>query len=528
MMLRDVKLELRSVGYLEGNPPVFTDTETTDINGNVTFVLTGVMPDTYHLLLTPDNNLRWQLSNFSIVSGSQSWNVGYGGGCDLNGNNKVEIFDYDILVQNYNDYAPWADCVTTSVGNHGIVDLDDFTLMVSTWGRVGNGGPTESVTPGSPPGQLALSQAIGEGKETISSEDNIFQVGEVFTLTIDYDTADLLMAGTDVVVDYDHCVLDLLENQITHSGIFSTTRYITNTGMLDYQAGKWLGVFEGQSVSGTGYLAKIPFQVIAGLSNSTTVAIRFNPGGTTESNMDEDQAVQEFLGTVNNYQLYPTGFPQRPSQTAQLVSPLHGDVISENGILLQAQTTDPCNAIQKVTFLMFPEETFEWEEIGTDTNGTDGWNMYWDASEVSDQSFFLKVFASDMAGNGVESPIILMKFDRQPPVINNFVINPLNVLPGEPVGISFNVTDNLTGISSVEVYVDPSTDGSTPWGSWDLIGSFTSSTVNFTWDTSGYSIGLHRIVLVLEDEAGNQIFWPTDSVMRYPIGIQTFLPVITR
>lgn len=529
-----VTIELRRTsGFGQLLGPVFVGTATTDASGVIRdYVLRGVTPGTYHLLVKPRSWLRKQISNVNLVSGSNvlSWNYDTPG--DGNDNNKVDEFDYGLLIQEFDTTSARSD-----FNGDGIVDEFDYGMLIAHFGEYGDGGAMTPVYGASlaananpPQGQLTLAPA---GVRSHAAANSV-EVGDIVTLSLGFDTAGLPMAGTEVVIDYDPGVLELREDDITDSGVFGSTSWFLSPGSLEYQAHKWVGVNPGPSVSGSGELAQISFKMITGVPDSTTVAIRFEPGSTVESNMLEDSAIRELLGGVTNYVLYPRGTPERAARTALVTSPSTGAAMNQNAVVLEAETSDPCDGIDQVTFYAFYDG--QWNEVGTDSDGTNGWAVYWDANPVSDQTIRVKAFAGDMAGNGVEAPVndnILL--DREPPSVASLLFDPVTAVPGEAVAIMVNATDNLAGISNIDVYVDPSTDGTTPWGSWDLVGSMAGPSGSLTWDTSGYAIGSHQIVLALEDSAGNAAFspLPSEEPLAYEIVSQKptkmlFLPLVLR
>jgi len=248
--------------------------------------------------------------------------------------------------------------------------------------------------------------------------------------------------------------------------------------------------------------------------------------------MVSDDATQDLTGSVINFALQPTGTPQRPTRTALVTSPSTNGTINQNFVRLEAQATDPCNSIQKTTFYR-RADLGQWLEVGTDEDGSDGWSVYWDTSGLPDQSINIKAFASDRAGNGVTSPInshILL--DRQPPTVTTLTFAPGTAEPGEIVTMAVNIADNLSGIKRADIYIDPSTDGSAPWDAWNLLGTISGTQGSLVWNTNGYTFGFHEIVLVLEDNAGNQTFWPLPggTPLRYKLKapFEVSLPLIMK
>ena len=245
--------------------------------------------------------------------------------------------------------------------------------------------------------------------------------------------------------------------------------------------------------------------------------------------MIQNGTTQDFLGRVFNLALYPTGANQRPTRLAQVSTPWIGTTINGSTILLEAHAYDPCDGIRQVAFYVFYNS--QWHNVGTDTDGTDGWSIYWDASQVADQVIQVKAFAGDMAGNGVETPIndgILL--DRKPPNVSSLVFSPTSALAGQSVTIAAVLTDNLSQSANTDVYIDPTTDGSAAWEAWRRVGTITGTTGSLIWNTAGFAPGPHKVILVLKDNAGNQAFWPTsgDTPIAYSLRFGVYLPVVLK
>jgi murein DD-endopeptidase MepM/ murein hydrolase activator NlpD len=482
---RPVMIELRRYSWAIYNyfsSPVFTGSTTSDSNGNITnFPLTNVPPGSYYLIIKPQGWLRNKTNTYPIdlVSGLNIREVSHlvNTGGDINGDSKINIFDYNIFIVDYGTTNRRSD-----LNGDGDVDIFDYNILVVGYGKViledmlRGVSATALTSLSTPPGQLALS--VAQSASPITSLTSTAQVGEIITLNLDFDTATLEMAGIDAVIGYDQCVLEPLTDQIVDSGIFTDTfATIPTPGMLAYQAHIWSGFDPDEPVSGSGNLASIPFRVIAGVPSSTTVAIRFKPGSTSLSNMDEHGTIQPFLGNVVDAILYPTGNPQRPTQSANIISPSSGDKINQSYILLQAQVSDSCNGVHQVVFYVFYDG--EWHEVGTDTDGTDGWEIYWNAYQITDQIIRVKAFAGDLAGNGVETAIndnILL--DRQAPSVIS--ITRANSNPTSAASVDFTVTfsEVVTGVGK---------DDFTPFVTGGIAGA-TISTVVDTGDQTTYTV----------------------------------------
>ncbi|HUE98253.1 MAG TPA: S-layer homology domain-containing protein [Anaerolineales bacterium] len=394
---RPVTIELR-YPLLEILGSIFTWSATTDANGNITnFPLTNANPGTaYYVLVKPQGWLRKQ-EEIILVSGTNLLNLqsrfDSSAAGDINGNNRVDILDYQMLSNTFGGTSSVSD-----LNGDGSVNILDYQYLSNGFGKVGDGG--EILIDGASAGTAAVPS---EGQLTLVPSTNAPQVGDVITLDLNFNTATLPMAALEAMIAYDQCVLEPLVNQVTHSGMFATTAIVSTPGTFEYSAHKWTGVNPGSSVSGSGHVASIPFRVIASVPSSTTLAIRFRPGSTYLSNMARDDIVQPFLGHVANAVLYPQGGPQRPSQVAQILSPSSGEILVQDLVLLQAHVSDSCNGTHQVTFFVFHDG--QWHPVAVDDDGTDGWAVYWDASQVSDQVIQVKALAGDFAGNGIETAV---------------------------------------------------------------------------------------------------------------------------
>jgi hypothetical protein len=402
-----VTIEVFPKKFGRGLTPIFSANTTTDSSGLASLSL-GIMPDIYDITVKPSGWLRKQVSDVSLYSGDNQLLVTVNPG-DINGDNRVALFDYDAFVKYYR-----ADDKSTSCGKiidqqpDCIVNIFDYNQFVGAFRNnpIGDGGEIKINTGNT---QMPKAAVASSGKLTLSNssqgsmmarQPSSLNVGNIVTLTLSFDTGGLQMAGVDTLIDYDHCTLELQQNGIVNSGIFTNTSTFIITDTLDYDVLKWSGTIqEGSPVSGTGYLATIPFKAIAAEQFPTNISIRFKPGSTFYSNMDQDGVTQPFLGNVTNYSLNTVGTPQRPARTAQITYPPSGGTIKDNFVFLQAQANDPCNGIRKTSFYAFYNG--QWNQISVDEDGSDGWGVYWDISQIPNQVIQVKAFASDLAGNGV-------------------------------------------------------------------------------------------------------------------------------
>jgi hypothetical protein len=450
---RSVTIEVRRTSTIFDNllGPVFTGSTVSDLNGNITnFALTGVPYGNYYLLIKPQGYLRKKaLVNLYPGNNIQDLRCFYvikGG--DINENNKVDIFDYNYLVTDFNTSNSRSD-----LNGDGIVNLLDYNTIISGFGQYGESGSllssNQTIQAGaldSPPGELTLN--LSQALAPLEIQNSQLQTGETFNLKVDFDTATRSMAGADAIIAYDPCVIEPLTDQIVESGIFTTTATNSQSaGALEIQAHIWSGVNPDLPISGTGNIVTIPFKVISGLPSTTSLAIRFQPGNTYFSNMDEDSTIQPFLGNVTNTEFAPVGEPQRPSRSAELISPASNARINENYVLLQAQVSDSCGGTFQVIFYAYYND--QWNIVGIDDDGSDGWQIYWDATQVPDQLIKLKAFAGDLAGNGVETAINEnINLDRNSPQVETVVAMDPNPTTASNVNFGVVFSKPVTGVNT--------------------------------------------------------------------------------
>lgn len=541
---REVSIELRRTKGFGQYVAAFQTSSTTDETGRIeSLPLHGIRPGMYHILVKPVGWLRRQRSNVSLASGHNSlsmetdWLTGNprNGGVwagDASGDNKVNIFDLDLLHKDWQSNRPRSD-----FNGDGTVDMTDIGYFLDSFGCEGDGGlladDVQSQTQlHSDRGSLGLVLPGGSGRESPSAA----RAGDVISVELQFDTSQLPVGGIDAVIDYDHCVLEPLVEQIAHGGLLDTYAVVNLTNKLQYSVHRSLSAGGDPSppIVGTGSLAVIPFQVVAGTTRPTRIALRFKPDASTESNMAEDDSFVEILGSVTNAILAVTGVPERPSREANILRPTTGGYINRNLSVIEAEASDPCAGIQKVDFSILYD--YEWHHVGSDMDPSDGWAVRWDASQVSDQMISVKAFAGDMAGNGVTTPVNhCIALDREPPSVSDISFKPTVAASGELVTIRVHSSDNLAGIKGINAYVDPSPDGSTPWGSWDLVGSLPARSGDIVWDATGCAPGVHRVVLSLEDMAGNHTYWPLPGEEEFTYHLvaptdrhDVYLPLVVR
>ncbi len=148
------------------------------------------------------------------------------------------------------------------------------------------------------------------------------------------------------------------------------------------------------------------------------------------------------------YALVVSGlFSSSSAPAVQLTSPLpSASLRGEVTLTAKVQDADP---IERVEF--YRDST----PLGTDTNGTDGWSLAWDTTNVPNRAYFLTARAYDSGGNVGASMAIAVKVEKPMPELS--LIAPAYVGVGESFTLEVSVAGgaDLYG-SAVELLLDPS------------------------------------------------------------------------
>ena len=232
---RQVTLELlenTSAGRLM--PPLFQGTARADITGTITFTLPGMIPNSYTLRVKPRSLLQKQIVDVNIGwTTNLDLQAACGGGwylCagDIMSDNKINGTDLTRMLLDWLTTDP-AGLERSDLTGDGQVDATDLSRLLLNWGKEGDSAiaavqSPEPLTMAAPVGELSLTltQSTSIARNVPASVDT-FAVGDVVTLTLGFNTSGGAMNATDVVLDYDQCVLEPQNSQISHSGVFSNT-----------------------------------------------------------------------------------------------------------------------------------------------------------------------------------------------------------------------------------------------------------------------------------------------------------------
>ncbi|MFO7968350.1 MAG: hypothetical protein R6U44_12200, partial [Archaeoglobaceae archaeon] len=150
-----------------------------------------------------------------------------------------------------------------------------------------------------------------------------------------------------------------------------------------------------------------------------------------------------------------------------------------------------------------------WQEIGNDTNGSDGWSAEWDTKSVADGSYIVKATMGDVNGTTGSDEICVLASNPPEPRITNpadgaKVQDAVTVSEVDDSGqddIAYNLFEYSPEGTSTWVEIANDTDGSDGWSA--------------EWNTSGLEPGMYTIRATMGDNAGNT---GSDQIMVDVVG----------
>jgi hypothetical protein len=131
-----------------------------------------------------------------------------------------------------------------------------------------------------------------------------------------------------------------------------------------------------------------------------------------------------------------------------LIQPRSNSFINDSPtIILSANANDADSGVSHVEFIYHSNDwlSSDWQIIGTDQDGTDGWGISLDANDYPEQkgaAFFANIY--DWAGNWAGSGAWEIRFDRTSPVTNLLTLNPYQ--QSTAIQLQWSGTDNISGI----------------------------------------------------------------------------------
>ena len=188
------------------------------------------------------------------------------------------------------------------------------------------------------------------------------------------------------------------------------------------------------------------------------------------------------------------------------ISPTTGSYLQDSqDLILSVDASDLESGISYVEFLYHSGDwlTKNWRVIGTDQDGSDGWQITFDTTALSEQknlAFFANIY--NWTGNWIGAGSWELVLDRTPPVT---VLNNLEpIQQSTAFQLQWTGIDNLSGIEYHELQSQIGTGG------WSEILPNPSGTYNSIWFV-GQSGTQYNFRMRGVDYAGNQESLPPDA-----------------
>ncbi len=426
--------------------------------------LDGIANGTYDITASVPYHLVKRVTQF-LRPGSNTVDFGTLVGGDANNDNTVNALDLSLLINDIYTSNPRSD-----VDGNGIVNARDYNFVVDNYFMQGDELSTTQASVAQP--------ATGRvGRVWIDPASTAHSVGDVFTLQVMLDTGGAEVSAVNITLKFDPGVLHYRWT----SGNLSPFTYTFGEDMArgEIKIGAYVCA-SCEPFRGTGALARVGFDVLASI-DSSTVAVDFQLGSTTDSNLAEYGTAADVLGSAQGTSLTLSGTPARPMPTGQIITPWDGSDEESNLVYILVDAEDRYNQLQRVDFEGYfcedilspsppmwhyigegiaPPSPPMWHYIGSDTDGHDGWStIAWLGEPVFDEAigyrrWQLRAKLVLNSGQSVEVPSVT--FSPLDMALDCFLVKPK---PGRDIytivarhgGDASDVFENLLGIYVVGV-----------------------------------------------------------------------------
>ncbi|GEM_PF-2389650 len=495
---------------------------------------------TYSFYLKPQGMLGMK-KRLSISNNTSLIIIDFDGGgtpglADGNEDNKINLVDYelwrhDFLICLGNPGA--TECSGAADFNHdGEVDILDISLWRSNYwntgalGIVGQGWP-EGAGSGAPPLAPALTGAAP--KLTLATPATP-AAGTNFWMPVTLDTDGAATNGVEVVIRYDPGALQVIDQDSGMDGIQiqGGSLYASNdvNQVFQDQGIIWFSSLntDSSTFTGSGILASIPFHASSAI-DQTTVSLSYSPNWTTDSNILAPGIALDQLTAVTDATFGISGSPERTPPDVTIIPEY--DAYHKQLITLSATADDPYRMVEGVQFWAYYDGT--WNFLTYDENPDDGWGYEWDTGGVSDQIVWFASQAIIRGGGFYPSPLFPLVLDRVDPEFLAASLYPDSSDGYEGIYVCVEGSDSFSGIRQIEGFYNTASDGSAN-GTWISVGAIDAASGCFDWDSNRASVnpGLHRLIFVAEDYAGNRSDWTAEDYPYYLLrfGYPGYIPLI--
>ncbi len=506
------------------------------------YILLDFPLGTYSFYLKPQGMLGMK-KRLSISNNTSLIIIDFDGGgtpglADGNEDNKINLVDSELWSHDFRiclDDPGAAECSGAADFNHdGEVDILDISLWRSNYwntgalGVMGQGWP-EGAGSGAPSLAPAAAYAAPELSLTTPATP---ATGTGFWMPVHLDTDGAATSGVEVVIRYDPGALQVVDQDAGMEGIqiLGGGLYASNdvNQVFQDQGIIWFSSLNtnGTTFTGSGTLASIPFHA-SGAVSQTTVSLSYAPDWTTDSNVLAPGITLDQLTAVTDATFAISGTPERAAPYVT-ITPEY-DAYHKQLVTLTATADDPYEMVEGVQFWV--DFGDGWYFLQNDTNPDDGWVFEWDTSAISDRSVLFASLAIIRGGGAYVSPFVLLELDRVDPEFLLASLYPDSPEGYEGIYICVEGSDSFSGVRQIEGFYSNATDGSES-GIWSSIGAVNAADGCFEWNSNRTSVnpGLHRIIFVVEDYAGNR---SDATAADYPYYLQRFgypvyIPMVRR
>jgi murein DD-endopeptidase MepM/ murein hydrolase activator NlpD len=506
------------------------------------YILLDFPLGTYSFYLKPQGMLGMK-KRLSISNNTSLIIIDFDGGgtpglADGNEDNKINLVDSELWSHDFRiclDDPGAAECSGAADFNHdGKVDILDISIWRANYcntgalGIMGQGWPE-----GSGSGAPALAPAVITASPELSlTTPTTPAVGSDFWIPIHLDTDGAATSGVEVVIQYDAGALQVIDQDAGMAGIqiLGGSLYSSNDVNQAFQDQGiiWFSSLNtnGTTFTGSGILASIPFHA-SGAVSQTTVSLSYAPDWTTDSNVMAPGITLDQLTAVTDASFAISGTPERVAPGVT-ISPEY-DAYHKQLVTLTATADDPYQMVEGVQFWV--DYGDGWNFLKYDTEPDDGWVFEWDTSAISDRSVLFTSLTFIRGGGVYVSPYVLFELDRVNPEFFEAYLYPDSPEGYEGIYICVEGSDSFSGVRQIEGFYNTATDGSES-GIWSSIGAVNAADGCFDWSSNRTNVnpGLHRIIFVVEDYAGNRSDWTASGYpyYLYHFGYPVYIPVVRR
>ena len=445
---------------------------------------------------------------FDLVPGDRVLNLSRFIKADINHDGKVNAFDVSTMIMDWKNYNPRSD-----LNDDGQINGADVSVLMSYYFTESSGGQPIECSGFSAGASSVSVNTTSDGRMTLTTNRETYNVGDEIPLIIHLNTGGADVDAVDAVLNYDPGVLEVLEVESIHH--FPTLLQKRSPGVIELAGTR----DRDDPFNGTGQFALVRFRATAAV-DSTTVAVSYTPGSTTDSNLAQHGTATEALGYVRGATFAIVGGPPRTKPIIKILSPTSNAIISSYIVPIYVDARDPYGQIDFIQFEAHYDGS--WHEIGRDAAADDGWGLEWDARNVPDQYIALRasvITAGAPLASATSESLIL---DRTPPRLQTYNFYPPSPSGAKSVIVEVGAIDGQSGMKQIEVLVDKAEGGPTfePLALTSL-GKLLAATGTILWDTSGYEKGPYHVYVIARDRAGWSDQVETTYVLEEPTSTPT-------